>query len=64
MTIVLTLMVIFTLILGYGISGMLVGSKLRTKNKVVKGAAFLLLGNVISVCVMAVTIIVVWPAKF
>lgn len=61
MTILITLGIILGLILGFSLSGLLVISKLEAKNKVVKNAAFVLLGVVFSVFVMAVEIIIVWP---
>lgn len=62
LTVLITLGVIFTLILGFSISGLLVITKLQNTNKVVKSLAFVLLGCVFSVFAMAVTIFIVWPA--
>lgn len=64
MTAFIILEVVFTLILGFALSGLLVGSKLQIKNKIAKGAAFFVLGNVFSVGVMALTVFILWPTKF
>lgn len=63
MTILITLGAVFTLILGFSISGLMVVSKLQTQSRLIKGLAFVLLGNVISVFVMALTIFIIWPTQ-
>lgn len=55
--------VLFTLMLGFGVSGLVVNTKLVQASKPMQGVSFVLMGSVLSVFVFALMIFIVWPAK-
>jgi phosphotransferase system glucose/maltose/N-acetylglucosamine-specific IIC component len=57
----ITLGIIFALMLGFSVSGLLVSSKLTDSGKALQGVVFVVLGSVVSVVVMVLMIFIVWP---
>jgi len=57
----ITLGIIFALMVGFSVSGLLVSSKLTAYGKALQGVAFVVLGSVVSVVVIVLMIFIVWP---
>lgn len=61
MTLLITLGIIFSLMLGFSISGLFISSKLANQSGIVRGMTLVFMGSMVSVFVMVLMVFIVWP---
>ncbi|MDW7674316.1 MAG: hypothetical protein SCK28_07270 [Bacillota bacterium] len=61
MTTLIVLGVIFALMLGFSVSGLVISSKFARRSGILRNTLFVLFGSLLSAFVMVLMVLIVWP---